>query len=75
MLVAKKRKESNCTCVDYRKLIRTTVTDPEPMTTAQDLFQKLGQYQVFSKTDLRKGYWQISVADEDIHKTAFVTGN
>ena len=43
------------------------------MTTAEDLFQKLGQCQFFSKIDLSKGYWQIPVAEEDIHKTVFVT--
>ena len=30
---------------DYRKLNQITVTDPEPLTTAEDLFQKLGQCQ------------------------------
>ena len=74
MVVVKKKDESNRICVDYRKLNRITVTDPEPMTTADDLFQKLGQCQFFTKIDLSKGYWQIPVSDEDIHKTGFVTG-
>ena len=73
MVVVKKKNESNRVCVHYRKLNRITVTDPEPITTAEDLFQKLGQCQFFSKIDLSKGCWQIPVADEDIHKTAFVT--
>ena len=72
MVVVKKKDGSNRVCVDYPKLNRITVTDPEPMTTAEDLFQKLGQCQFFSKIDLSKGYWQIPVADEDIYKTAFV---
>ena len=38
------------------------------MTTAEDLFQKFEQSQLFSKIDLRN-----SIASEDIHKTAFVT--
>ena len=75
MVVVKKKDGSNRICVDYRKRNRITVTDPEPMTTAEDLFQKLGQCQFFSKIDLRKGYWQIPVADEDIYKAAFVTGD
>ena len=45
------------------------------MTTAENLCQKLGQCQFFSKIALSKGYWQIPVAEEDSHKTAFVTGN
>ena len=75
MVVVKKKDGSNRICVDFRKLNRITVTDPEPMTTAEDLFQKLGQCQFFSKIALSKGYWQIPVADKDIHKTAFVTGD
>ena len=75
MVVVKKKDGSNCICVNYRKLNRNTITDPEPMTTVEDLFKKLGQCQFFSKNDLSKDYWQIRVADEDIHKTAFVIGD
>ena len=42
MVVGKKKDGSNRICVDYRKMNRITVTDLEPMTTAEDLFQKLG---------------------------------
>ena len=73
MVVVKKKDGSNRICVNYRKLNQITVTDPEPMTTAEDLFQKLGECQFFSKIDLSKGYWQIPLTDEDIHQTAFVT--
>ena len=63
-------------CVDYRKLNLVTVADPAPMTTtAEDLFGKFGKCQYYSTIDLSKGYWQISVAMEDIHKTAFATPN
>ena len=65
IVVVKRKYGSNRICVDYRKLNRITVTDPEPMMTAEDLFQKLGQCQFFSKIVLSKGYWQIPVADED----------
>ena len=73
MVLVKKKDGSKRIYIDYRKLNRITVTDPVPMTTAKDFFQKLGQRQFFSKIDLSKGYWQIPVADKDIHKTAFVT--
>ncbi|ROT74553.1 hypothetical protein C7M84_006939 [Penaeus vannamei] len=39
----------------------------------EDLLHKLGGAKYFSKIDLSKGYWQIPVAEEDTHKTAFVT--
>ena len=50
-----------------------TVFDPEPIPTAEHLFQKLSGDKFFSKIDLSKGYWQISIPEEDIPKTAFVT--
>ena len=56
-----------------RKLNLVTVADPAPMTTAKDLFGKLGKCQYYSTIDLSIGCWQIPVAQEDIHKTAFVT--
>ena len=73
MVIVKKKDGSNRICVDYRKLNRITVTDPEPMTAAEDLFQKLGKCQYYSTIDLSKGYWQIPVARRDVPKTAFVT--
>ena len=38
MVIVKKKDGSNRICVDYRQLNQITVTDPEPMTTAEDLF-------------------------------------
>ena len=56
----------------YRKLNKLTVVDLEPMTTAEDLFRRLGKSKYYSKIDISKLYWQIPVAEEDIEKTAFV---
>ena len=72
-LVVKKKDGSNRMCVDYRKLNLVRVADLAPMTTAENLFGKLGKSQYYSTIDLSKGYWQILAAEEDIHKTAFVT--
>ena len=58
---------------DFRKLNKITEVDPEPMMTAEDLFRRLSGKKYLSKIDLTKGYWQIPVAPEDVHKTAFVT--
>ncbi|XP_067944465.1 uncharacterized protein [Watersipora subatra] len=60
-------------CVDYQRLNKVTVFDPEPMATAEGLFQKLGKAKYFSKIDLSKGYWQIPVRKQDVPKTAFTT--
>ena len=73
LVIVKKKDGSTRMCVDYRKLHLITVTDPAPMTMAEYLFQKLVNCQYYSTVDLSKGYWQTPVADEDIHKTAFVT--
>ena len=72
LAVVKKKDGSNRMCVDYRKLNLVTVADPASMTTAEDLFGKLGKCQHYSTIDLSNGYWQIPVAEEDINKTAFV---
>ena len=37
------------------------------------LVSEVGKCQYYSTIDLTKRYWQIPMADEDIHKTAFVT--
>ena len=73
VVVVKKKDNTNRVCVDYRKLNKLTVIDPEPMPTAEHLFQKLGGDKFFTKIDLSKGYWQITIPEEDIPKTAFVT--
>ena len=72
IVIVKKKDGSNRICVDYRKLNKVTVADPEPMKTLKDLFQRLGKSNYFSKIDLSEGYWQIPVAEEDLKKTAFV---
>ena len=73
VVVVKKKDNTNRVCVDYRKLNKLTVIDPEPMPTAEHLFQKLSGDKFFTKNDLSKGYWQITIPEEDIPKTAFVT--
>ena len=73
IVMVKKKDGSNRVCVDFRKLNKIAEVDPEPMTTAEDLFQRPSGKKYLSKIDLTKGYWQIPVAPEDMHKTAFVT--
>nr|XP_006823664.1 PREDICTED: uncharacterized protein LOC100372741 [Saccoglossus kowalevskii] len=73
VVIVRKKDGSNRICIDYRKLNKVTVFDPEPMVTADDMFQYLSKDKYFTKVDLSKGFWQVPVAGEDIHKTAFVT--
>ena len=73
VVVFKKKDNTNRVCVDYRRLNKLNVFDPELMPTAENLFQKKNGDKYFTIIDFSKGYWQISTPEEDITKTAFVT--
>ncbi|XP_068235502.1 uncharacterized protein [Palaemon carinicauda] len=73
VVMVKKSDGSNRVCIDFRKLNRITIFDPEPMVTADDVFARLSESNFFTKIDFTKGYWQIKVRSEDVPKTAFVT--
>ena len=60
-------------CVDYRRLNKVTVFDPEPMPNPEDLFTELTKSNYLSKIDISKAYWQIPMTEESKPKTAFVT--
>ena len=72
VVVVKIKDNTNRICVDHWRLNKLTVFDPEPMPTAENLFQKSNRGKYFTRIDLSKGYWQISIPKEDIPKTAFV---
>jgi hypothetical protein len=60
-------------CGDYRRLNLVTVADKYPVPNMQDLSARLHGCKIFSKLDLRKGYYQITMRPEDIPKTAIIT--
>ena len=72
IVIVKKPDGSNRVCVDYRRLNKTTVFDPEPMPSAEEIFAKLSSDRYFSKFDLSKGYWQVPMREQDKDFTTFV---
>ncbi|GKA50209.1 putative reverse transcriptase domain-containing protein [Tanacetum coccineum] len=60
-------------CIDYRKLNKLTVKNRYPLPRIDDLFDQLQGSRVYSKIDLRSGYHQLRVREEDIPKTTFST--
>ncbi|GJX10468.1 putative reverse transcriptase domain-containing protein [Tanacetum coccineum] len=73
VLFVKKKDGSFQMCIDYRELNKLTVKNRYPLPRIDDLFDQLQGSSVYSKIDLRSGYHQLRVREEDIPKTAFRT--
>jgi hypothetical protein len=57
--------------MDFRQLNKVTVKNEYPLSRIDDLFDQLKNAKIFSKIDLRSGYHQVRIKEEDISKTAF----
>ena len=73
VLFVKKKDGSFRMCIDYRELNKLTVKNRYPLPRINDLFDQLQGSTHYSKIDLRSGYHQLSVQEEDVPKTAFRT--
>ncbi|GJT52019.1 putative reverse transcriptase domain-containing protein [Tanacetum coccineum] len=73
VLFVKKKDGSFWMCIDYRELNKLMVKNRYPLPRIDDLFDQLQGSSVYSKIDLRSGYNQLRVREEDIPKTAFRT--
>ncbi|GBG75102.1 hypothetical protein CBR_g19615 [Chara braunii] len=60
-------------CIDYRGLNKITRKSTEPLPRIDDLLDMVQGCTVFSKVDLKSGYHQIEMAEEDVYTTAFKT--
>ena len=73
VLFVKKKDGTLRMCVDYRQQNKMTVKNKYPLPRIDDLFDQLKGESVFSKIDLRSGYHQLRIKDEDVHKMVFRT--
>ncbi|GKD58222.1 putative reverse transcriptase domain-containing protein, partial [Tanacetum coccineum] len=73
VLFVKKKYGSFWMCIDYRELNKLTVKNRYLLPRIDDLFDQLQGSRVYSKIDLRSGYHQLRVREEDIPKTVFRT--
>jgi len=73
VLLVKKKDGSMRMCIDYRMLNKVTIKNRYPLPRIDDLFDQLQTASVFSKIDLRSGYHQLRIKDENVSKTAFRT--
>jgi len=56
-------------CVDYKALNKATVNNRYPLLRINDLFDRLSGAKIFSRIDLRSGYYQIRIAEGDEEQT------
>ncbi|KAJ0956109.1 putative nucleotidyltransferase, Ribonuclease H [Helianthus annuus] len=73
VLFVKKKDGSLRMCIDYRELNKMTIKNRYPLPRIDDLFDQLQGSSFYSKIDLRSGYHQVRVREEDVPKTAFRT--
>jgi hypothetical protein len=60
-------------CIGFRQLNKYTIKKKYLLPRIDDLFDQLRGEKIFSKIDLRVGYHQVRIKEEDIHKTTFGT--
>ena len=73
VLFVKKHNETLRLCTDYRHLSRVTVKNKYPLPRIDDLFDQFRGSKYYTKIDMRTGYHQLKIREEDILKTSFRT--
>jgi hypothetical protein len=73
VLFVKKKDGTLRLCIDFRQLNKVTIENKYPLPMIDDLFDQLKDAKIFSNIELRLGYPQVRIKEEDISKTAFRT--
>ena len=74
VVIVRKKDGSIRFCIDYRKLNSRTRKDAQAIPRIDDTLHLLAGAKYFSKLDLKAGYWQVELKEEDKAKTAFQVG-
>ena len=59
--------------IDYRKLNSITKKDAHSVPLISDILETLSESRIYTKLDLRSGFWAISLDEKTQEKTAFTT--
>ena len=60
-------------CIVFRKVNKVTEFEVEPMPNMEEVVIKMSGHKFFTKMDLSKGYWQVSLSERSKPLTAFET--
>ena len=75
VVMVKKRDGTMRFCVDFRKMNDAAIKDAHPLPRIDDTLKSLHGAQYFTTLDLKSGYWQVPIREEEKEKTAFRTSS